>query len=91
MFICQNSEGVHPYLLKCCRGTCSFVGMLNGYMVRKRLGTPVLEHGFPTFLLSCTPSAFRQMNMYPFSISTVEHVSLTFLMTKYFTIIHRYI
>jgi len=43
MFICQNSEGVHPYLLKCCRGTCSFVGMLKGYMVRKRLGTPVLE------------------------------------------------
>jgi len=23
MFICQNSEGVHPYLLKCCKGTCS--------------------------------------------------------------------
>jgi len=43
MFICQNSEGVHPYLLKCCRGTCSFVGMLKGYMVRKRLGTPVLN------------------------------------------------
>jgi len=43
MFICQNSEGVHPYLLKCCRGTCSFVGMLKGYMVRKRLGTPVLD------------------------------------------------
>jgi len=40
MFICQNSEGVHPDLLKCCRGTCSFVGMLKGYMVRKRLGTP---------------------------------------------------
>ena len=40
MFICQNSEGVHPYLLKCCRGTCSFAGMLKGYMVRKRLGTP---------------------------------------------------
>jgi len=42
MFMCQNSEGVHPYLLKCCRGTCSFVGMLKGYMVRKKLGTPVL-------------------------------------------------
>ena len=39
MFICENSEGVHPYLLKCCRGTCSFVRMLKGYMVRKRLGT----------------------------------------------------
>ena len=45
MLICQNSEGVHPYLLKCCRGTCSFVGMLKGYMVRKRLGTPVPEYG----------------------------------------------
>jgi len=30
MFICQNSEGVHAYLLKCCRGTCSIVGMLKG-------------------------------------------------------------
>jgi len=43
MFIRQNSEGVHPYLLKCCGGTCSFVGMLRGYMVRKRLGTPDIE------------------------------------------------
>jgi len=43
MFICQNSEGVHPYLLKCWRGTCSFVGMLKGYMVRKRLRTPALK------------------------------------------------
>ena len=43
MFICQNSEGVHPYLLKCCRGTRSFDGMLKGYMVRKRLGTPALD------------------------------------------------
>jgi len=43
MFICQNSEGVRPYLLKCCRGTWSFAGMLKGYRVRKRLGTPVLD------------------------------------------------
>jgi len=43
MFICQNSEGVHPYLLKCCGGTCSFVGMLKGYIVRKRLWTPGLD------------------------------------------------
>jgi len=43
MFICQNSEEVNPYLLKCCGGTCSFVGMLKGYIVRKRLGTPVLD------------------------------------------------
>jgi len=34
MFICQNSEGAHAYLLKFCRGTCSSVGMLKGYMVR---------------------------------------------------------
>ena len=39
MFICQNSEGVHAYLLKWRRGTCSFVRMLKGYMVRERLGT----------------------------------------------------
>ena len=40
MFLCRNPEGVHAYLLKCCRGTCSSVGMLKGYMVRERLGTP---------------------------------------------------
>jgi len=39
MFICQNSEAVHAYLLKCCRGTYSFVRMLIGYVVRGRLGT----------------------------------------------------
>jgi len=43
MFICQNCEGVHPYLLKCCGGTCSFVGMLKGYIIRKRLGTPGVQ------------------------------------------------
>jgi len=42
MFICQNSEGVQPYLLKCCRDTCSFVGMVKGYILRKRMGTPAL-------------------------------------------------
>jgi len=35
-----------------------------------------LTQGFPTFLLPCTPSAFRQMNMYPFSISPDKHVAL---------------
>jgi len=44
MFIFQKSEGVHPYLLKFCRGTCSFIGMLKGYMVRKKLGTPVVDN-----------------------------------------------
>jgi len=39
MFICQNFEGVHPYLLKCSGDTCSFVGMLKGYMV-KQVGNP---------------------------------------------------
>jgi len=43
VFVVRNSEGVHAYLLKCCRGTCSSVGMLKGYMVRERLGTPVLK------------------------------------------------
>jgi len=43
MFICEKSEVVYSYLLKCCRGTCSFVGMLKGYMVRKSLGVPVLD------------------------------------------------
>jgi len=31
---------------------------------------------FPTFLLPCTPSAFRQMNMDPYSISTDKDVPL---------------
>jgi len=51
MFNCQISEGVHPYLLKCCRGKCSFVGMLKGYMVRKRLGTPDLEINKPNYVV----------------------------------------
>ena len=43
MFICRHSEGVHAYLLKCCRGTYSSVGMLKGYMVRESLGIPGLQ------------------------------------------------
>jgi len=39
MSICRYFEGAHAYLLKWCRGTCSSVGMLKGYMVRERLGT----------------------------------------------------
>jgi len=42
MYVCQNAEGVHTYLLKWGRGTCSSFRMLKGYMVRERLGTPVL-------------------------------------------------
>ena len=48
MFACQNSEGVHPYLLKRCGDTCLFVGMLKGYNVRKNLGTPALDHNLST-------------------------------------------
>jgi len=41
---------------------------------------------------ACTPSAFQQISMYSFSISTDEHALLQNLMTKYFVIIiHRYI
>jgi len=45
MFICRNVEGVHVYLLKCWRGTCSSVGKLKGCIARERLGTPGLESG----------------------------------------------
>jgi len=43
MFICRNAEGLRAYLLKCKRGACLSVRMLKGYMVNKRLGTPVVE------------------------------------------------
>jgi len=42
MLTCGNAEGVHAHLWKCWRGTCLPIGMLKGYMVRKRLGTPGL-------------------------------------------------
>jgi len=35
-----------------------------------------LKQGFPTLLLPCTPSAFRQMNMCPFIISTEKYEPL---------------
>jgi len=35
-----------------------------------------LEQGFPTFFLPCTPSAFQQMSMYPYSIATDKDVPL---------------
>jgi len=35
-----------------------------------------LQQGFPTFFLPCTPSAFRQMSMYLYSISTDKDVPL---------------
>jgi len=40
------------------------------------LFTNSLAQGFPTFLLPCTPSAFRQMSMYPFRILTDKYVPL---------------
>jgi len=62
MIICRNAEGVHAHLSKCLRGTCSSVGMLKGYMVRERLGTPGIEHlahlKFTVFLLK--PRAWLQ-------------------------------
>jgi len=70
MCICQNSERVHPYLLKCCGDTCSFVGMLKGYIVRKRLGTPDLveePHKIcrrlairPPLVWTCVPYRYQQ-------------------------------
>jgi len=36
----------------------------------------LLDQGFPTFLLPCTPSAFRQRRMYPFNILKDKHVPL---------------
>jgi len=39
--------GVHAYLSKCSRGTCSFV--------EKRLGSPVLDNGKVTFTCGVVP------------------------------------
>jgi len=47
--------------------------------VTKRLGAIALGQGFPTFFWPCTPSAFQQMIMYPFSISQDKHVPLLHL------------
>jgi len=44
--------------------------------VLKSYKTLFLKQGFPTIFLPCTPSAFRQMSMYPFSISTDKDVPL---------------
>jgi len=51
-----------------------------------------IEQRYPIFLLPRTPSEFRQMSMYSYSISTDEHVPLKFFITQYFImIIHRYV
>jgi len=34
---------VHAHLSDCWRGTCLSIGLLKGYMVRDRMGTPALE------------------------------------------------
>jgi len=69
-----------------CLGLICFVFVPFHVLIRH-----VLKQGFPTFLLPCTPSAIRQMSMYPFSILTDEHVPLKCHMTKYFVMtIHRY-
>ena len=50
------------FVIRNFRGTCQSVGMLKGYMVRKRLGTPALEHGFHTWG-TCTPNnTFKVIN-----------------------------
>jgi len=38
MLICRNAVVVHAYLSKCWRDTCSSVGMLKSFVIRKRLG-----------------------------------------------------
>jgi len=42
----------------------------------KKICSDILVQGFPTVFLPCTPSAFRQMSMYPYSISTDKDVPL---------------
>jgi len=34
----------NPFVLRDFRGTCSFVEILKGYVVRERMGTPALQH-----------------------------------------------
>jgi len=54
----------------------------NGFVLLElNIGHDICRHlrllqGFPTFLSPCPPSVFRQMNMYPFSISTGKHVPI---------------
>jgi len=73
-------------------GTNATSFLWKGFQLQKRLGTYGLDQGFPTFCLPCTHSAFQQMSMYPFNISTDEHVPLKSRMTKYFIMVHyRYI
>jgi len=36
-----------------------------------------LDQGFPILLWPCTPSAFREVSMYPFSMLTGEHAPLS--------------
>jgi len=52
IFICRNAEGVHAYLSKCWRDAYASVGMLKGYMVRERLGTPASK-SWPDECLTC--------------------------------------
>jgi len=47
----------------------------------------ILDHGFPTFVLPCTPSAFQQVSMYPFSILTDVHVPLRYPVTIHFIMV----
>jgi len=53
MYTCQNDEGEHADLVKCCRGTYLSVGMLKGHMARERLRTPGLDSPQFEWLLCC--------------------------------------
>ena len=58
--------------------TLKFYGSVHITIYHLMIGlTPIPSPGFPTFFLPCNPSAFRQMNMYPFSISPDKHVPLS--------------
>ena len=54
MCICRNAEGVHTYLLKCWRGTCSSVGMLKGYMLICRNAEGVHTYLFKCWMGTCS-------------------------------------
>jgi len=65
MFICRNAEGVHAYLLKCCRGAFSFVGRLKRCMVRERLETSAsyLQQKLKAFLCVMLPVLKQVMSI----------------------------
>jgi len=66
----------HWYDILYCRGSQPFSGHV---------------HLWHSDRWACTPSAFQKLSMYPFNISTDEHVPLKFVMTIYLIMLnHRY-